>query len=168
MIKKIAFLFLFSGIFELVQAQKGEKTITAGPLISFPLGLESASSNFKIGLGVELVGQWNISNRSGLLLKTTLASWGYKERMTTYGDNRFSLLTFQGGYRYLFGTAGFFADGLVGIDLDLHDNYTTVCFTLGLGKRFINKGRYIDVGVDLVGGDAEERLNIKVLFSLFQ
>ena len=166
--KTLLFLIVLSGFFEVVQAQKGEKTLTGGPLISIPLGLESGTSDINPGIGVELIGQWNISNRSALLLKTTLASWGYKERMTTYGDNRFSLLTFQGGYRYLFGTAGFFADGMVGIDLDLNENYTTGCFTLGLGKRFINKGRYIDVGIDLVGGDADERLNIKVLFSLFQ
>ena len=166
--KTVLFLFLFSGIFEVVQAQKGEKIIIAGPLISFPLGLESGTSNINPGIGVELIGQWNISNRSALLLKTTLASWGYKEHITAYDANRFSLLTFQAGYRYQFGIAGFFVDGLVGLDLDLHDSYTTGSFTLGVGKRFINKERFIDVGIDLVGGDAEERVNIKILFSLFQ
>jgi hypothetical protein len=166
--KRVFFLLFLSGLLEAVQAQKGEKNIAAGPLISFPLGLESGTSDLKIGPGAEIIGQYNFSNRSALLLKTTLTSWAYKESISSYDVKRLSFLTFQGGYRYQFGASGFFIDGLVGVDIDLHDGYTTGSFTLGAGKRFIKEERFIDVGIDLVGADAEERVNIKVLFSLFR
>jgi len=168
MTKTIFLLFLLSGLFEAVYAQKGEKTVAAGPLISFPLGLESGTSNFKIGVGAEIIGQYNFSNRSALLLKTGLTSWAYKESVSNYYSKRLSLLTLQGGYRYQFGESGFFIDGLVGPDIDLRDSYSSASFTLGAGKRFTKKERFIDVGIDFVGADAEERVNIKVLFSLFR
>jgi len=167
-IKTILVLLLLSGLFEVAQAQKGEKGIAVGPLISFPLGLESRSSDLRTSLGAEIIGQYNFSIRSALLLKTTLASWAYKERMSSYYAKRLSFLTFQGGYRYQFGESGFFIDGLVGVDIDLRDSYTTGSFTIGTGKRFKKEERFIDVGIDFVGADAEERLNFKVLFSLFR
>jgi hypothetical protein len=168
MAKTIFFLFLLSGVFEAAYAQKGEKAVAAGPLISFPLGLESRTSGFKIGVGAEIIGQYNVSNKSALLLKTGLTSWAYKESVSNYYAKRLSLLTLQGGYRYQFSTSGFFIDGLVGLDIDLNDTYTSASFTLGASKRFTKKERFIDVGIDFVGADAEERVNIKVLFSLFK
>jgi hypothetical protein len=167
--KTAIILLLVTGLSAQAEAQKGEKSIAAGPLISFPLGLESRGSHYKTGLGAEILGQYNVSNRSALLLKITLASWAYKERYVLYGAKRLSFLTLQGGYRYRFGTSGYFMDGLVGVDMDLHDSFTSVSFTLGAGKRLIvNEERFFDVGIDFVGGDAEERLNIKVLFTLFR
>jgi hypothetical protein len=167
--KRILLLLLLIGLLETAQAQKGEKSIAAGPLISFPLGLETRTSNFKTGIGAEIIGQYNVSNRSAVLLKTTLASWAYNERMSADDAKRLTFLTFQGGYRYRFGASGFFVDGLVGVDIDLHDSYPTASFTLGAGRRFmVNEERFFDVGIDIVGADSEERINIKVLFSLFQ
>jgi hypothetical protein len=168
--KKRTLLLLFlSGLLAIAHAQKGEKSIAAGPLLSFPLGLESRTTDLKTGLGAEVIGQYNFSNKSAVLLKTTLTSWAYKENRFAYDTKRLSFFTPQVGYRYQLGASGFFINGLVGVDIDLHDSYTTGSFTLGAGKRFaINEERFFDVGIDLVGADAEERINIKVLVSLFQ
>lgn len=165
--KRILLFLLIVGLLEDAHAQKGEKSIAVGPLISFPLGLESGITDLKPGPGAEIIGQYNLSNKSAVLLKTTLTSFAYKEVRSSMGGQRFSLLSLQGGYRYQFGASGFFVDGLVGVDIDLQDSFTTGAFTLGTGKRFIKKERFIDVGVDLVGADTEARFNIKVLISLF-
>jgi hypothetical protein len=118
---------------------------------------------------LEALGQYNVSNNGALLLKSTLASWSYKRYVTGFGTDRITFLTFQGGYRYQFGGSGFFINGLVGSDIELDDGFATISFTLGAGKRFPIKDIYfIDAGIDLVGGDAESRVNFKALFSLFQ
>jgi hypothetical protein len=172
MIKRIFFLLLLSGLFEAALAQQGETSLTAGPLLSFPLGTESPNgkTNLKPGIGLEAMGQYNFSDRSGLLLKITLASWAYKDSARYYYDaKRLTLFTTQGGYRYQFGESGFFINGLIGIDIDLHETVAMVSFTLGAGKRFMMEGdRFFDVGIDLTGADAQARVNIKVLFSLFR
>jgi hypothetical protein len=166
--KGVLFLLVLSGLSGTAHAQKGEKSIAAGPLISFPLALGYSGSRLKIGPGAEVIGQYNFSNRSAFLLKSTLTSWAYNQLPSAYDANRFSLLAFQGGYRYQFGNSGFFMDGLVGFDNDLQDGYNTVAFTIGAGKRFVRKKGFIDVGIDIVGGDADARINAKVLFSLFR
>ncbi|MBA2329857.1 MAG: hypothetical protein H0V91_09575 [Flavisolibacter sp.] len=119
---------------------------------------------------MEAIGQYNFSNRSALLLKTSFTSWAYQNWALYYRESRrVSFLTIQGGYGYQFGTSGFFINGLAGLDADLHDSFTSVSFTLGAGKRFIvNEDRFLDVGIDFVVADAENRLKIKVLLSLFR
>ena len=167
--RTLILLVVFTCLLGKAEAQKGEKSIAAGPLISFPLGFETGTTDFKTGLGAEIIGQYNFSEKSALLLKMTLASWGIKDGAFGYETNRLNFLTLQGGYNYQFGTSGFFINGLVGVDIDLYDSYGSACFTLGVGRRFMVKNdRFVDVGVDLIGADAEERLNIKVVFSLFR
>ena len=167
--KGLVFIVLLKGLLGVAHAQKEEKSIAAGPLISFPLGFETGTTDFKTGLGAEIIGQYNFSEKSALLLKMTLASWGIKDGAFGYETNRLNFLTLQGGYNYQFGTSGFFINGLVGVDIDLYDSYGSAFFTLGVGRRFMVKNdRFVDVGVDLIGADAEERLNIKVVFSLFR
>ena len=169
---RIIFILLLIGHFGIAEAQKGETSFAAGPLISFPLGTESRSgqSDLKTGIGLEGIGQYNFSEKSALILKAILASWSYKESVRSYYENnRLTLLTFQGGYRYQFGASGFFINGLVGVDIDLQDRFTTGSYTLGGGKRFTMKeNRFIDAGIDLIGADAQARVNIKVIFSLFR
>src|SRR6188768_1106054 len=111
--KKTMFALLLLSLYGMAQAQKGEKSISAGPLISFPLPKSKrGNSDLKTGWGLETIGQYNVSNKSALLVKLTYASWGYKEDATVYGVNRLSLLTIQGGYQYQFGRSGFFINGL--------------------------------------------------------
>ena len=163
--KQAIIIAILSILIEFAQGQKGEKSIAAGPLISFPLGI----SDLKTGLGLEAVGQYNFSDRSALLLKTTLASWGYKSSATIDGTHRLTFLTLQGGYRYRFGNSGFYINTLVGTDIELADGFSSICFTLGGGKRFIVRDDYfIDAGLDLIGGDAQERINLKAVFSLLR
>lgn len=169
MTNRMLLLLFASWLAQTAQAQKGEKAITAGPLVSIPLGLETRTSNIKTGFGVEVMGQYNFTYGSAILLKVSAVSWAYKARISPYDPQRVIYLTFQGGYRYQFGRSGFFIDGLVGFDSDFSERYTSGSFTLGTGKRFIlNDKRFFDVGIDFVGGDGEERINVKVLFSLFR
>jgi hypothetical protein len=52
---------------------------------------------------------------------------------------------------------------------EVHDRSTTGAFTLGAGKRFLmKKDRFFDADIDLVAGHSQTRLNIKVMFSIFQ
>ena len=170
--RRIIFILLLIGFFGEAQAQKGETSIAAGPLLSFPLGTETQNgkSNLKPGIGLEAMGQYNLSDRSALLLKVTWASWAYKDSARYYeGTKRLTLLTTQAGYGYQFGESGFFLNGLVGVDIDFHDGFASASFSVGGGKRFtVQESRFIDVGIDLVGADAQARVNIKGLFSLFQ
>lgn len=166
--KGIRFLLVLLGLSGTAQAQKGEISIAGGPLISIPIALGSWGSPLKIGPGAEIIGQYNFSNRSAFVLKTTVTSWAYKEEVSANDAQRFSLLSLQGGYRYQFGASGFFVDGLLGVDIDTQDDYNTGVFTIGACKRFLKKKGFIDVGIDIVGADADERINVKVLFSFFR
>ncbi|MEP7229159.1 MAG: hypothetical protein ABI691_02840 [Ginsengibacter sp.] len=168
---KTIFTLLFIGIFISAWAQKGEKSISAGPLISFPFAPESSTGQNDInpGLGLEAIGQYNFTDKSALLLKTTLTSWGYKKNGIIYDTKRLTLFSLQFGYKLQFLNSGFFIDGLVGTDTELRDGFTTISFTLGAGKRFMIKDNgFMNVAIDLVGGDVENRINLKVIFSLFQ
>jgi hypothetical protein len=168
---RIIFILLLIALFGEAHAQKGEASIAAGPLFSFPLGTETRSgeSDLKPAIGLEAIGQYNVSDRSALLLKVTIVSWAYKDSARYYYDTkRLTLLTTQGGYQYQFGESGFFVNGLVGIDIDFDDAFISGSFSLGAGKRFfIKESRFVDVGIDLIGADAPSRVNIKALFSLF-
>ena len=164
--RRVFVTMLLIGFFGVGEAQKGEKSIAAGPLISFPVARDGISY-LKIGVGLEAIGQYNFSKNSALLLKTTLASWRYTKAIIVE-TKRLTFLTVQGGYKYQF-ASGFFINGLVGYDIDLYDGFKTISFTLGAGKRFILKDEhFIDAGIDLVGGDADGRINIKAVYSVFQ
>ena len=157
--KRLIFLLLLVILFESVRAQKGYKSISAGSLISFPL--ESPERDiYKTGIGLEITGQYYLASRSSLLLQIGLTSLGAK-----YGES-LTILSLKGGYKYDIGASGFFINGLVGTDIY---NGWAPSFTLGGGKRFSVKDVYfIDAGIDLIGGDTEERVNIKVAFSILQ
>lgn len=157
------------GLFHFTAAhgQKGELSFAAGRFISFPSLTEGGTpSGLKVGLGLEAIGQYNFSNRSALLLKTSLTSWGFRQPMF-YDTKRLTFFTFQGGYNYQFGTSGFFIDGLAGVNHDLTNDFPTIVFTLGTGKQFIVKNDHIiDAGIDWVVGDDQGRVNFKAVFTL--
>lgn len=149
-------------------SQKGNASIVAGPLISFPLGKFGHESYYKTGLGVEVTGQYNISERSSLILQSGFNSFGVKNTYLSIAEN-LTLLTLKGGYKYELHNSGFFLNGLVGTDIDVSDGFTTISFTLGAGKRFpVKKVYFIDAGLDFIDGDTERRLNFKLAYSIWQ
>ena len=156
--KGLISLLLLVSLFESVRAQKGHTSISAGSLISFPL---EPYGYYKTGVGLEITGQYYLASRSSLLLQIGLTSLGahYEESLT--------ILSLKGGYKYDIGASGFFVNGLVGTDM--YDGLAAPSLTLGGGKRFSVKDVYfIDAGIDLIGGDTQQRVNIKAAFSIFQ
>jgi hypothetical protein len=87
--KGLISLILLVSLFENVRAQKGHKSISAGPLISFPLESHELDS-YKTGIGLEITGQYYLASRSSLLLQIGLTSLGakYGERPYNYIPER--------------------------------------------------------------------------------
>jgi hypothetical protein len=170
--KKSTLLILFiTGLASSINAQKGEKNIFVGPLVSLPVGGDRfGSTNLKPGLGLEVSGQYGLSDPSALLVQAGFTSWRYKESVANFYQARsLNFLIIHGGYRYYFGSSGFFINGLAGVDIDLDDSFTTISFNLGAGKRIkINENRNMDLGLDFIGADAENRVNIKALFNIWK
>jgi hypothetical protein len=150
------------------QAQKGAVSIAAGPLISIPVAFREARvyTNLKPGAGIVAIGQYNVSDKSALLLQMGLAVYGNKYYFNYYGQRRISIFSLQGGYKYHLGSRGYFINGLAGFDS--YSNYgSAICFGLGAGKQFIIKEAYfINGGVDYMFGDTDPRFNFKAAFSL--
>lgn len=162
----VLLLFTFSGN---AQAQKGTKSIAAGPLVSFPTGLYRSDFSLKPGVGVEAIGQYHFSNRSSVLLQTSLASFPGRNPYRGYIKQRLSLFSLSGGYQYQLSNTGFFTNALVGIDYDNYTRYSGMVLRLGAGKRILLKDAYfIDAGVDYIFLDTYSRLNLKAVVSIFQ
>ncbi len=165
---KILITIIFSFLLFTVYAQKGEKSISAGPFISYPFNTFGYRRRLSTGLGLEATGHYNLSNKSALLLRM---GWTFYHQEYGYNDpvrSSITLFLFAGGYQYQFGNSGFFANFLAGIENETYDYFNSGAFTLGVGKRFkIKEERFIDSGIDASTG-AESRLNLKVTFSLFQ
>ncbi len=167
MTQAIALLLLLVSLSSSVHAQKGDKNISAGPLVSFPLETQQIPG-YKTGVGVEVTGQYYLATKSSLLLQLGLTSLGRKETLNSY-DKNLTLFSLKGGYRYDIGSSGFFINALLGADIETGDAFASASFTVGGGKRFVVKDSYfIDAGIDYIDGDTESRLNIKVAFSIFQ
>jgi hypothetical protein len=165
--KRIIFIILFVGLSGGVWAQKGDKSISAGPFISFPTA-NHLIPDYTTGVGIEATGQYNTSNRSAVLLQAGLTSLRIKQAYNIYNNN-LTIASLKGGYKYDISSSGFFINGLVGADIEPADGFSTISFTLGAGKRFPFRGIYfIDAGIDYIDGDTERRLNIKAAFSLLR
>jgi len=165
--KKLVFIILTTSLLEYAHAQKGDKSISIGPLVSFPLA-NHRIPNYKTGIGIEVTGQYNMSDKSSLLLQAGLSSFG-AEQLTDYHEKSLTLISLKGGYKYDITSSGFFIAGLLGTDIEPADEFSSISFTIGAGKRFAVKNNYfIDAGIDFIGGDTENRVNIKVAFSVFQ
>ncbi len=167
--KTLAFIIL-ACLFEVLHAQKGEKSIYAGLLLSFPTQkVLYTNGTLKTGFGLEVTGQSNISKNSALLLQTSLAGYGYTKYVRGDIDDRLVLFALKGGYRYQFGTTGIFLNGMAGVDIDITDFYAPLTTTIGVGKRFAMKGIYfIDAGIDYTESDNANRINIKAAFSILR
>ncbi len=164
--KRIITAIVFSSFFITVQAQKGETSIAAGPLLSLPVSSYPYQNDLNNGIGLEATAQYSLSQKSALLLQLGLVSYSLNTGAIGYRTN-VSLFSFKGGYRYWFQGSGFYANALAGITQS-SDGYIVGSFSLGAGKRFILKDSYfIDAGIDLIGGD-QSRINIKAAFSLLQ
>lgn len=168
MSRRAVMIMIFIGLFESVGAQKNEKSISAGPLVSFPLDKHVIPA-YRTGPGLEVMGQYNISDKSALLLQTVLASYGSTNGITGYRMNGISLFSLKGGYKYRFSPSGYYLDALVGTDTESPGHFTSISYTIGGGKRFmIKKIYFIDAGIDYIDGDVVRRLNIKATFSLLR
>src|SRR5690349_2832853 len=99
MVKRLIFLTCFLSFFKGVEAQKGEKSISAGPLISFPFRTSGMESDLKTGAGLEATGQYNISNKSALLVQTSFTYFGIKKGINTFAES-IRLISLKGGYKY--------------------------------------------------------------------
>ena len=167
---KIVVPLFLTGLFGTVQAQKGEKSITAGLLLSFPTqDVLYASGFLKTGFGLEATGQSNISQNSALLLQTGLVGYGYKPYTGSASGARLVLFSLKGGYRYQFGATGIFLNVLAGIDVDLTDFAAPLSIPVGAGKRFKVKDVYfMDVSIDYVASEFFNRVNCKAVFSILR
>ena len=156
MIKGLTIIIIFVSLFEGIQAQKGDKSISAGPLISFPLE-NNKIPGFKTGLGIEATGQYNISNKSAMLLQAGLTSFGRKQVINNF-EKGLLLISLKGGYKCNIGSSGFFINGLAGADIEVAEGFSSISFTVGAGKRFAVKDIYIiDAGIDYIDADTERR-----------
>ena len=169
--KQLIFLILVLSFFNVAEAQEGETTVSAGPLLSFPLDERNFSTQLNTGVGVEIIGQYNFSDRSSFILQTNWASYGTKpkEGMDTGTHSRKTIFSLRAGYRYQFGASGFFTNIQGGIEKYSDSDFNSSSIALGVGKRFLVKDSYyIDAGVDCVSRTTDVVFNLKVLFSFFR
>ena len=131
---KKVFLALSCFLFTTTQllAQKGQASLSVGPLVSFPV--DQYANVTKTGYGAEVNGQYGVSPKSNLVIQAALLHY-----TNDYAYAPYKLLHVKGGYRYQFGESGFYLNGLAGTELDLSDGFATLAITMGGGKRFTFK-----------------------------
>ncbi len=169
MSNKIIFFVILVTSLQGVQAQKGEVSISAGPLVSL-VTKHYINAHPKTGLGLEASVQYNFTNRSAVVAEAGFTSFSTKNNRVSIDSGtryRKTISSFKIGYRYAFGETGIYSNILYGID-----NYgnsiegTSTISILGVGKRFTLKNLYfIDAGIDWVSS-IYPRFNIKAAFGL--
>jgi hypothetical protein len=165
--KIIVLLVLFLNLLVTLHAQKGERSLAAGLLLAFP---ETYSryrdfSNWKTSIGIEGIGQYNLSEKSALLLQLQVIRFAGRRYngFTEFSMHELST-ALKGGYRYQFDPSGFFINALVGYELN--SGYTPVA--VGAGKRFLLKNsRFLDAGIEYAGGYISS-YRLKAVFSLLR
>lgn len=169
MSNRLIILIILLTSFQIVQAQKGEVSVSAGPVVSLWTG-NYINGQLKTGLGLEVSMQYNFTNRSAVVAEAGLTSFIVKNnRIGSDTGTRYrkSINSFKVGYRYTFGATGIYSNILYGIDKN--DNSLEGNFwisILGVGKRFTLKNQYfIDAGIDFIGS-IYPRLNIKAAVGL--
>jgi len=105
---QLIFVLLLFTFLTNAQAQKGAKSIAAGPLLSFPIRLYNLDFSLRPGVGVEAIGQYYFTNKSSLLLQTSLASFHGRNPYRDYREQRLSIFSLSGGYQYQLSNTGFF------------------------------------------------------------
>ena len=167
--KQLILALLLCGLFATGYAQSRSFTVAAGPLLSFPTGSSKSAFAMKTGIGVEGMGQYQLTGKSALLVQTNWATYGARDPDWFYQRKRLSIFSLAAGYRYTIVASGFFGNLLTGFDKSSAFPSSSLIFRVGGGKRFLlAKERYIDASVDYTFGDTHERLNLKALISLFQ
>ena len=167
--KKVKFIFsvvISVAVLAQVQAQKGQADVTAGPMVSIPFD-KHVIPVIKTGIGLEATGEYLFSRKSGVLLQLGITS--FKIEDNDYYEDKLKFFSVKLGYKYNLTTSGFFLNGLIGTDIEIlyGENIGYASFTFGGGKRFsIKGGPFIDVGIDYINGDTEERFNIKAAIGL--
>jgi hypothetical protein len=176
---KALIVILFVSVIGAAQAQKGDISISGGPVVSFTSYNYGQSHHSAVGAGIEVKGQYNFSNRSSIVVQAHSAFYGFKNGSDSSTRHHRTIFSVAGGYKYQFGASGFFANVLIGIDkysdyqgnsayfgLDAAEVPTAT--TIGVGKRFKTKGNYfIEAGIDVISNSYEEtRVNLKASFSL--
>lgn len=165
---RLIFLIILITFFQVVQAQKGEVCISAGPLLSFGT---KAFTNVQLttGPGLEVGGQYNFTNRSAGVAEAGISSFIIKNRTGPNPGTRYrkQINSFKIGYRYTFGETGIYSNVLYGIDgYGNSIEGTSAISILGVGRRFTLKNLYfIDAGIDWISS-IYPRLNIKAAFGL--
>jgi hypothetical protein len=165
--KTTALLILFMLLLGDLHAQKGERSLAAGLLLAFPEKYSRYRdfTNWKTGVGIEGIGQYNLSEKSALLLQLQVIRFSgrYYSGFTEFPMHEFSAAV-KGGYRYQFDPSGFFINALVGYELS--SGYTPAA--LGVGKRFLlHNSRFLDAGIEYAGGEISS-YRLRVVFSLLQ
>ncbi len=72
MSKTVIIVMIFISLFEAVQAQKGEKSISAGLFLSTPGRGYSYFFDYRLNIGLEVSGQSNFTNKSSILIQSQL------------------------------------------------------------------------------------------------
>jgi len=153
------------------EAQKGEKSLAAGLLVAVSDNSITQYNRYEYswgtGVGVDITGQSNITDKSAVLLQLQLTRFkGSSGYTSVLNDPIVTPISLKAGYRYQLTSSGFYANGLIGLEYADHEAYFPAA--LGIGKRMVVKDRYfIDAGIDFAGGFVS-RFNIKAVFSLLR
>jgi hypothetical protein len=167
---KCLLLFLSAFSFASATAQKGEKSIAAGLLLAFADGSTSYGRyyyNWGTGIGLEVAGQSNITDKGSLLLQLQVTRFRGSSTFTSLLHRpAVTPVSVKGGYRHRLTASGFFANALLGFEYGKRDLYLPIA--AGIGKRIQLRGnRFIDAGIEFASGFTD-RFNVKAVYSLFQ
>ena len=161
MSKALILVVVFFFIFRIVCAQKGDISISVGPLVAFPEA-GSGYTVLKTGIGLEGTGQYNFTDQSSILLQIQLT-----HITARYNNDNGANASIKGGYRYRLTQSGIYANILTGVEQD-EDAVFDIAGALGAGKRFtIKNGYWIDAGIDYVLANIS-RVNLKAVFSILR
>ncbi len=168
MSNRLIFLIILITFFQVVQAQKGEVSVSAGPLLSISTKVYT-NVQLKTGQGLDARMQYNFTDRSAAVAEAGFCSFSIKNRLGSDTETRYhkSINSFKIGYSYTFGSTGIYSNILYGID-DYQNPIegTSTISILGVGKRFTLKSLYfIDTGIDFISS-IYSRFNIKAAFGL--
>ncbi len=89
------FVAVFFFIFRTVCAQKGDKSISVGPLVAFPNQISENMDYLKTGVGLEGIGQYNFTDQGSMLLQIQLT-----HITNRYSNDNGASASIKGGYRY--------------------------------------------------------------------
>lgn len=141
--------------------QKGQKSISAGVLVSQPHAYGGHTAFVKTGFGAEVAGLYQLTERGGIQLQVAVTD--FRNR---YFPEHWTVLSTKAGYRHQFGPSRLYLHGSVGPEFDLAIGDPLVSLSVGAGKRFAFKHRFLDAGIDYVAVNTEPRINLKLAYGL--